>query len=48
VPCLATATVMLKERGWKEGVGVFVFSWVLAFATGAVVTRVLEFLPFWS
>jgi ferrous iron transport protein B len=47
VPCLATATVMLKERGWQEGLGVFLFSWVLAFATGAVVTRVLAFLPFW-
>lgn len=47
VPCLATATVMLKERGWQEGLGVFLFSWFLAFATGAVVTRVLEFLPFW-
>ena len=43
VPCIATATVMLKERGWKEGVGVFFLSWVMAFVVGAVVTRLLEF-----
>jgi len=42
VPCIATAMVMLKERGWKEGVGVFLLSWVMAFATGAVVVRLLE------
>ena len=45
VPCIATATVMLKERGWQEGMGVFVLSWVLAFATGAIITRLLELLP---
>jgi ferrous iron transport protein B len=46
VPCVATATVMLKERGWREGASVFVLSWVMAFATGAVVTRLLEFMHF--
>ncbi len=45
VPCLATATVMLKERGWGEGLSVFILSWVIAFSTGAVVTRILEALP---
>jgi ferrous iron transport protein B len=42
VPCMATATVMLKERGWKEGTAVFMLSWVMAFSVGAVVTRLLE------
>jgi ferrous iron transport protein B len=46
VPCVATATVMLKERGWREGTSVFILSWVMAFATGAVVTRLLEWVNF--
>lgn len=45
VPCLASATVMWKERGWKEGAGVLALSWVLAFSVGAVACRLLEWFP---
>ena len=45
VPCLASATVMWKERGWKEGAGVLALSWVLAFMVGAIACRLLEWIP---
>lgn len=48
VPCIASATVMWKERGWLEGAGVLTASWVLAFSVGAVVTRVLETLGWFA
>ena len=44
VPCIASATMMWKERGWREGAGVLALSWVLAFGMGAVVTRGLEWV----
>lgn len=44
VPCIASAAVLWKERGWREGVMVLAGSWLLAFATGAVLTRLLEFI----
>ncbi|MFM7390552.1 MAG: ferrous iron transport protein B [Vampirovibrionales bacterium] len=46
VPCIASATVSWKERGWKEGLSVLTLSWMLAFGVGAVLTRILEVLPF--
>jgi ferrous iron transport protein B len=48
VPCVASAAVMWKERGWAEGVGVLAVSWVLAFAVGGVLTRLLEFASQWA
>jgi ferrous iron transport protein B len=45
VPCIASATVLWKERGWKEGFWVLLTSWSLAFGVGAVVCRVLGLLP---
>jgi ferrous iron transport protein B len=45
VPCIASATVMWKERGWREGAWVLLLSWTLAFSVGAVVTRLLEAVP---
>lgn len=41
VPCFASATVIFKERGFKESTAILLGSWALAFMTGAVVTRVL-------
>jgi ferrous iron transport protein B len=36
VPCIATVTVLYKERGWKEASTLWLGSWVLAFAIGGV------------
>jgi ferrous iron transport protein B len=42
VPCIASATVIWKERGIRETAIVLVGSWLLAFGAGALVCRVLE------
>ena len=46
VPCFASATVIWKERGVKEGVTVLIGSWIIAFGAGALVARVLGLFPF--
>jgi ferrous iron transport protein B len=40
VPCIASATVMTKERGSKEGLTVLISSWVIAFLLGGIFARV--------
>lgn len=45
VPCFASATVIWKERGVKEGLTVLIGSWLIAFAVGAIFVRVLEAFP---
>ena len=45
VPCFASATVIWKERGMREGVLVLAGSWILAFGVGALLTRVLSLIP---
>lgn len=45
VPCFASATVIWKERGMREGWIVLVGSWLLAFGIGAVVARLLTWFP---
>jgi ferrous iron transport protein B len=45
VPCFASATVIWKERGIREGVFVLIGSWLLAFGAGAVLARFLQFFP---
>lgn len=45
VPCFASATVIWKERGMKEGLAVLVGSWVIAFGVGAIFARLLEAFP---
>lgn len=45
VPCIASATVMWKERGWQEGAWVLGLSWTLAFGVGALVARLLGWFP---
>lgn len=45
VPCFASATVIWKERGIREGMLVLAGSWIIAFGIGAVVARMLEWIP---
>lgn len=45
VPCFASATVIWKERGVKEGVTVLAGSWLIAFGVGAIIARLLEWFP---
>ena len=41
VPCIASVVVIYKERGWKEGTTLWMGSWVLAFAIGGLLVRLL-------
>jgi ferrous iron transport protein B len=45
VPCFASATVIWKERGVKEGLTVLAGSWLIAFGVGALLARLLEVFP---
>lgn len=45
IPCLASATVLWKERGPLESTSVIVGSWLIAFGAGAAITRIFELLP---
>jgi ferrous iron transport protein B len=45
VPCIASAAVILKERGKFETALTIMGSWVMAFAFGAILTRLLEWIP---
>lgn len=44
VPCIAAVVMLFKERGFKEASFIWLGSWVLAFAVGAVVSRVYPFI----
>ena len=41
VPCIASVLVMFKERGRREGLLIWLGSWVAAFAVGGLVAAVL-------
>ena len=41
VPCIASFVVMLKERGWKEGLFIWVGTWVTAFFIGGIVAQIV-------
>jgi len=41
VPCIASLTVMLKERGLVEGLIIWGSSWVIAFTVGGIVSQIL-------
>jgi len=41
VPCIASLMVMLKERGVREGMVIWLGSWVLAFGVGGLVALVI-------
>lgn len=41
VPCIASVIVMFKERGFKEASLIWLGSWVIAFITGGILTKIL-------
>jgi ferrous iron transport protein B len=41
VPCIATVGVMIKERGFKVAMAIWVGSWICAFVIGGALARVL-------
>lgn len=41
VPCIASLMVMLKERGTREGLIIWIGSWILAFGIGGLVALVV-------
>lgn len=42
VPCIASAIIIFKERGWREGLAIWVAVFALAFLVGGILTRMLE------
>ncbi|MCL6634465.1 MAG: ferrous iron transport protein B [Peptococcaceae bacterium] len=42
VPCIASTIVIFKERGWREGLMIWLAIFTIAFCTGGMVTRLLE------
>ncbi|SHK24017.1 ferrous iron transport protein B [Desulforamulus aeronauticus] len=43
VPCIASAMVIYKERGWKEGTAIWVGVICIAFFIGGVINQLLHF-----
>ncbi len=41
VPCIASFVIMLKERGWKEGLSIWFGTWIVAFLVGGIVAQIL-------
>jgi len=41
VPCIASLMVMMKERGIKEGMVIWIGTWVVAFLIGGIVSQIL-------
>lgn len=41
VPCIASLMVMLKERGVREGMTIWVGSWIVAFGIGGILATIL-------
>ncbi|MGE5679621.1 MAG: nucleoside recognition domain-containing protein, partial [Bacillota bacterium] len=39
VPCIASFVVMLKERGWKQGLVIWSGTWIFAFTIGGIVAQ---------
>jgi ferrous iron transport protein B len=39
VPCIASLMVMMKERGWREGLLIWFATWIAAFLVGGVVSH---------
>ncbi len=40
VPCIASFVVMLKERGWKEGLSIWFGTWFVAFFVGGIIAQI--------
>ena len=43
VPCIASAMVIFKERGWKEGTAIWVGVIIIAFIVGGLINQLLVF-----
>ncbi len=41
VPCIASFVIMLKERGWKQGLIVWSGTWIFAFLIGGLVSHII-------
>jgi len=41
VPCIASLMVMLKERGMKEGLVIWIGTWIVAFGLGGIVSQIV-------
>lgn len=41
VPCIASLMVMMKERGWKEGLLIWMGTWIAAFGVGGIVSQIV-------
>jgi len=41
VPCIASLMVMIKERGWREGLVIWIGTWVAAFSIGGIVSHMI-------
>lgn len=41
VPCIASFVVMLKERGWREGLSIWFGTWITAFLIGGIVAQII-------
>ncbi len=39
-PCIASAMVMVKERGFKEGAIIWVGTWIVAFLVGGIIAQI--------
>jgi ferrous iron transport protein B len=44
VPCIASVMIIFKERGWKEGLVIWMAVLVLAFFIGGLVSKLLWFM----
>ncbi len=41
VPCIASFVVMLKERGLKEGLSIWIGTWIAAFLIGGIIAQII-------
>jgi ferrous iron transport protein B len=41
IPCIASVLMIVKERGWKTALGMFVFVIPIAFGVGGLLNRFL-------
>jgi ferrous iron transport protein B len=41
VPCIASLMVMMKERGFKEGMIIWIGTWIAGFAVGGIVSHLV-------
>lgn len=44
VPCIATAMIIFKERGWRQGATIWLIIFVLAFVVGGIVAHLIKLL----